>query len=158
MRNITCSIAAILVFCLVAALLAPANHSPLVTAQEEETEREERREEDPNEREREEEIDPEGIERRLDEIEELIERAEQRGEEDRIRELRREGERLIDLLEEFERAREEEFEGGEEWEHEIRELEIHRLHNQLLANVLNHQFLKYLLCNLQALYDNDIVL
>ena len=39
-------------------------------------------------------IRPEQLERRLDEIQELIKRAEQQGDRDRIRELRTEGERI----------------------------------------------------------------
>jgi chromosome segregation ATPase len=78
-------------------------------------------------------IDAEQLERRLDEIEEQLERAEQDGNDDRVRELRREGERILDKLEQLERSREEdegEFE-GEEFELERRELEMHRLHLEI---------------------------
>ena len=108
--------AAVLVLCAGAWLVAPASWSPFAAAQEdaEEESREDGR--------------PEELERRLDEIEELIERAEQRGDEAEIRELRREGERLLDRLEEIERARRgNDEEGEEEWEYEIREMEFHRL-------------------------------
>jgi hypothetical protein len=75
-------------------------------------------------------IDPEQLERRLDELQELIKRAEQQGDRDRVREHRAEGERILDRLEEFERSRREDEEGAferEEWEAERRELEMHRV-------------------------------
>ena len=78
-------------------------------------------------------VDAERLERRLDEIERLIDRAEAGDNPDRVRELRREGERLLDALEELERSREEddeEFEGNE-FEQELREMEMHRMHLEI---------------------------
>lgn len=77
-----------------------------------------------------EEDDAEQLERRLDEIEELLAKAEQDDDDERIRDLRREGERILDQLERIERSREE-GEFDEEAEHENRELEMHRLHLEL---------------------------
>ena len=86
----------------------------------------------------------EQLERRLDEIQDLIKKREQRGDEQEVRQLREEGERLLDKLERLERAREDvEEERDEEWEeleYHVRrmevdrlELEIERLHQELLA-------------------------
>lgn len=121
------------------AIVSPPTWSRLASAQEDE---EERREEERDEEEEEGEGDVEDLERRLDQIEAKIDRAEDQGDEDLVRKLRREGERLLDQLERIERAREEE-EGGEEheeWERHIHELEMHqreleiaRLHQEIEA-------------------------
>ena len=118
--------AAIVILCSGALLRAPAGWSAFAAAQEEAVE------EELSEEERNDEVGSERLERRLNEIEKLIDRAEQRGDEERVRELRREGERLLDRLEEIERARtdvdeEEGIEEQEEWERHASEIEIHRL-------------------------------
>ncbi len=111
-----------------------------------EEERGERREsEEKGEREEAAEREAEKLERRLDEIEQLIERAKDNDDEAQVRKLREEGERLIDRLEKLERQREgdeDEERGEEEEEQRIRarelelhrmELEVERLHQELEA-------------------------
>ncbi len=73
------------------------------------------------------------LETRLDELEQLIERAEKQGDEEHVRELRSQGEELLDELEAIERAREgdEETEDDEVSEQEARELEMHRIHLEI---------------------------
>ncbi len=118
-------------------LLMTSDHSTVVSAQEPE---DETRPEEGNDR-----PAAEVLERRLNRIEELIEQAEKDGNEERLRELREEGERLLDQLEQLERQREEpEEEEGDEEREELKErardlefhrleLEIERLHQELQA-------------------------
>ena len=71
-------------------------------------------------------FDPEAVERRLDEIERLIDQGEANNDVDRVRSLRQEGERLLDQLEAFERSLQEEDDERDDQEDEEQELEIHR--------------------------------
>jgi len=70
---------------------------------------------------------PEALERRLNEIQELLERAKQSEDQEAIKKLRREGEKILDRLEEIERAREGGEDEGEEFEERRRDLEMHRM-------------------------------
>ena len=84
---------------------------------------------------------PEALERRLDEIQDLIKKAKQAGDEDRIRKLRQEGEKILDRLEQIERSRqgEDEEEGEGELDERRRDLEFHRFELEIERLHLNIQ-------------------
>ena len=86
---------------------------------------------------------PEAAERRLDAIERLIEQAESDGNEDRVRDLRREGERLLDRVEEFERSQLIQNEDDEEeWDEDEEELERHQRRMELHTMELEFERLR----------------